>query len=133
MAGRTERHQPVEIEVRAPLGALDMVDLQGAPATPRGEQEYSARPEPRPRTAWRADGLLAGSLGGATVEWKMSLLREGHRPDDPSLCGTVMVEEPWVDQSSTDSNHTTKTGVGPFGQSSATSGGRPARSPSAGG
>jgi hypothetical protein len=25
MAGRTERHQPVEIEVRAPLGALDDV------------------------------------------------------------------------------------------------------------
>jgi hypothetical protein len=28
MAGRTERHEPVEIEVRAPLGALDdVVDL----------------------------------------------------------------------------------------------------------
>ena len=33
MAGRAERHQPVEIEVRAPLGALDdVVDLEGAPA-----------------------------------------------------------------------------------------------------
>jgi hypothetical protein len=32
MAWRTERHQPVEIEVRAPLGALDdMVDLESAP------------------------------------------------------------------------------------------------------
>jgi hypothetical protein len=29
MAGRAERHQPVEIEVRAPLGALDdVVDLE---------------------------------------------------------------------------------------------------------
>jgi hypothetical protein len=33
MAQPTERHQPVEIEVRAPLGALDdVVDLEGAPA-----------------------------------------------------------------------------------------------------
>ncbi len=33
VARRTERHQPVEIEVRASLGALDdMVDLEGAPA-----------------------------------------------------------------------------------------------------
>jgi hypothetical protein len=33
MTGRTERHQAVEIEVRAPLGALDdVVDLEGAPA-----------------------------------------------------------------------------------------------------
>ena len=33
MARRTERHQAVEIEVRAPLGALDdVVDLEGAPA-----------------------------------------------------------------------------------------------------
>jgi hypothetical protein len=33
VAGRTERHQAVEIEVRAPLGALDdVVDLEGAPA-----------------------------------------------------------------------------------------------------
>jgi hypothetical protein len=31
MAGWAERHQPVEIEVRAPLGALDDVgDLAGA-------------------------------------------------------------------------------------------------------
>ena len=66
------------------------------------------------------------------AEWKMSLLREGHRPDDPSLCGTVMVEEPWVEQSSTGSTHTTKTGVGPFGQSSATSGRRSVRSPALG-
>lgn len=30
MAWRTERHQAIEIEVRAPLGALDdMVDLEG--------------------------------------------------------------------------------------------------------
>ncbi len=33
MAGRTEHHQAVEVEVRAPLGALDeVVDLEGAPA-----------------------------------------------------------------------------------------------------
>ena len=33
MAWRAERHQAVEIEVRAALGALDdMVDLEGAPA-----------------------------------------------------------------------------------------------------
>jgi hypothetical protein len=33
MARRTERHQAVEIEVRAPLGALDdVVDLEDAPA-----------------------------------------------------------------------------------------------------
>jgi hypothetical protein len=32
MARRTERHQPVEIEVRAALGALDdVVDFEGAP------------------------------------------------------------------------------------------------------
>jgi hypothetical protein len=29
MAGRTERHQPVEVEVRAPLGALDDVVAAG--------------------------------------------------------------------------------------------------------
>jgi hypothetical protein len=33
MAWRAERHRAVEIEVRAPLGALDdVVDLEGAPA-----------------------------------------------------------------------------------------------------
>jgi hypothetical protein len=33
MAWRAERHQAVEIEVRAPLRALDdVVDLEGAPA-----------------------------------------------------------------------------------------------------
>ena len=33
MARRTERHQAVEIEGRAPLGALDdVVELEGAPA-----------------------------------------------------------------------------------------------------
>ncbi len=33
VARRTERHQAVEIEVRAPLGALDdVVDLEGVPA-----------------------------------------------------------------------------------------------------
>ena len=32
MAWRAEHHQPVEVEVRAPLGALDdVVDLEGAP------------------------------------------------------------------------------------------------------
>jgi hypothetical protein len=32
MAGRAERHQAVEIEVRAPLGALDhVVDLENTP------------------------------------------------------------------------------------------------------
>jgi hypothetical protein len=32
MAGRTERHQAVEIEVRAPLGALDdVVEVRGDP------------------------------------------------------------------------------------------------------
>jgi hypothetical protein len=34
MAWGTERDQPVEVEVRAPLGAFDdMVDLEGAPTT----------------------------------------------------------------------------------------------------
>ena len=33
VAGATDRHQPVKIEVRAPLGALDdVVDLEAAPA-----------------------------------------------------------------------------------------------------
>jgi hypothetical protein len=46
MAWRTERDQAVEIEVRAPLGALDdVVDLEGAPAPtglapPAGAPEY---------------------------------------------------------------------------------------------
>ena len=60
MARRAERHQPVEIEVRAPLGALDdVVDLEGAPAAtglapPAGASEHQAadrRPlGPAPRT-----------------------------------------------------------------------------------
>ena len=46
LARRTERHQPIEIEVRAPLGALDdVVDLEGAPAAtglapPAGASEH---------------------------------------------------------------------------------------------
>jgi hypothetical protein len=59
------------------------------------------------------------------AEWKMSLLREGHRPDDPSLCGTVIVEEPCRAPA-------VATGVGPFGQSSGTSGRRPSAFPSPG-
>jgi hypothetical protein len=45
MAGRAERHQAVEVEVRAPLGALDdVVDFEGAPAAtglvpPAGAEE----------------------------------------------------------------------------------------------
>jgi hypothetical protein len=40
MAGRTERHQAVEIEVRAPLGALDdVVDPEGASAASAPQSE----------------------------------------------------------------------------------------------
>jgi hypothetical protein len=50
MARRTERHQAVEIKVRAPLGALDdVVDLEGAPAAtglapPAGAEEATGAP-----------------------------------------------------------------------------------------
>ena len=53
MAQPTERHQPVEIEVRAPLGALDdVVDLEGAPAAtglapPVGAAESTGPPQRR--------------------------------------------------------------------------------------
>ncbi len=49
MAWRTERHQAVEIEVRAPLGALDdVVDLRGRPSGP----QTSPRPRARRKTTW---------------------------------------------------------------------------------
>jgi hypothetical protein len=48
MAGRAERHQAVEIEVRAPLGALDdVVDLEGAPAA-TGLGPLAGAPEHHP-------------------------------------------------------------------------------------
>jgi hypothetical protein len=47
MTPETERDQPVEIEVRAPLGALDdVVDLEGAPAASEPPFIGSARPLP---------------------------------------------------------------------------------------
>jgi hypothetical protein len=60
VAWRTERYQPVDIEVRAPLGALDdVVDLEGAPAAtglapPAGAPEHhpaDRRLQGGPRTA----------------------------------------------------------------------------------
>ena len=48
MARRAERHQTVEVEVRAPLGALDdVMDLEGAPAAGR-----SAPPAGAPQHRW---------------------------------------------------------------------------------
>src|SRR6266852_8478701 len=70
MARRTERHQPVEIEVRAPLGALDdVVDLEGAPAAtglapPAGPPEHHP-PDRRP--------LLQGG-GGASRGARTAIL-----------------------------------------------------------
>jgi hypothetical protein len=64
VAGRTERHQAVEIEVRAPLGALDdMVDLEGAPAA-TGLAPAGA-PEPRPARVAVASCPLLRETGGS--------------------------------------------------------------------
>jgi hypothetical protein len=44
MAWRAERHQAVEIEVRAPMGALDdVVDPRGRPSGPQTSQRQRAR------------------------------------------------------------------------------------------
>ena len=49
VTGRTERHQAVELEVRAPLGALDeVVDLEGAAAA------GLVPPAGAPEQLWRA-------------------------------------------------------------------------------
>jgi hypothetical protein len=68
MAGRAERHQPVEIEVRAPLGALDdVVDLEGAAAAtglapPAGAPAHHPADRRPLLEGWRSGG--AGGLAG---------------------------------------------------------------------
>src|SRR6266851_8169241 len=74
MTWRTERHQAVEIEVRAPLGALDdVVDLEGAPAATRlappagAPEDHPADLRPLPQGGRRAPrGARAAPLDPAT-------------------------------------------------------------------
>ena len=78
MTRGAERHQPVEIEVRAPLGALDdVVDFEGAPAGrrprrlcmwfPRGLTPVKSALQPgvkgRQQPAWRVGGSLLREPG----------------------------------------------------------------------
>jgi hypothetical protein len=65
MAGRTERHQAVEIEVRAALGALDeVVDLKGAPAA-TGLAPPAGAPEDQPADRCPLLEGGGGTPGGA--------------------------------------------------------------------
>jgi hypothetical protein len=61
MAPRAERHEAVEIEIRAPLGALDdVVDLEGAPAA-TGLAPPAGAPEHRPSDRW-SERLVAAPV-----------------------------------------------------------------------
>src|SRR6266404_123055 len=71
MARGAERHQPVEVEVRAPLGALDdVVDLEGAPAA-TGLAPPAGAPEDQPadrRPLLQGGRGAAGGAGAATLD-----------------------------------------------------------------
>jgi hypothetical protein len=96
MAGRAECDQAVEIEVRAPLGALDdVVDLEGAPAAtglapPAGAPQYhpadrrpfldGSRGAPRGARATTLD-----PASGCGTDTHASLKRSPHQPR-PRFC-----------------------------------------------
>ena len=71
VARRTERYQPVEIEVRAPLGAVDdVVDLESAPAA-TGLAPPAGAPEHHPadcRPLLEAGGGAPGGARAATLD-----------------------------------------------------------------
>jgi len=81
MAGRTERHQAVEIEVRAPLGALDdLVGLEGAPvvedsagATLNDRHLFDPREQKPLRAVQVADTLADPFLGSGRRDSTASL------------------------------------------------------------
>jgi hypothetical protein len=83
MTWRTERHQAVEIEVRALLGALeDVVDLQGAPAA------TGVAPPAGARTTWHAFPRAIPIVPFVLValeEWLPRALAP--RGDRPRRCG----------------------------------------------
>ena len=77
MTWRTERHQAVEIEVRAPLGALDdVVDLEGAPAAtgvapPAGARTTGMRSRVRSRLCPSSWWLLKS---GCRARWLLGAI-----------------------------------------------------------
>jgi hypothetical protein len=95
MARRTERHQAVEIEVRAPLGALDdVVDLEGTPAAtglapPTGAVEhYPADRRPLLQGGRGApDGARAATLDPATRRLFVAICR--------ACTGLLATLRPW--------------------------------------